>query len=84
MSTLTKEVDADECERNEPTPPLNSPDPLVAAPERRFLALQGSTQVIGTHSGIGLVTKNRYDIAPMNAIPAPASNAGTNDQVCAI
>lgn len=45
---------------------------------------QRRTQVIGTHSGIGLVTKNRYDIAPMNAIPAPASSAGTNDQVCAM
>lgn len=36
------------------------------------------------HSGIGFVTKNKYDIAPMNAIPAPASKAGTNDHVCAI
>lgn len=42
MSTLTKEVDADDCERNEPTQPLNSPDPLVAARERRFLALQAA------------------------------------------
>jgi hypothetical protein len=42
MSTLTKEVDADDYEHTEPPPPPNSLDPLVAARERRFLALQAA------------------------------------------
>lgn len=41
MSTLTKEVVADDYEPNEP-PPANSLDPLVAARERRLLALQAA------------------------------------------
>ncbi len=42
MSTLIKEVGADDCEPIAPAPTLNSPDPLVAARERRFLALRAA------------------------------------------